>query len=253
MKTWRNLILLGGCFCASNAIADTIRLRADDWCPYSCEGGKGPQGYMVDIAQTVFEGAGHKVQYEVVAWSRAVDEGRKGVIEGIVGAITSDAEGFVFPTAEMAVSMNCFYVKSDNAWKWTNIDSLKNVTLGAVQDYSYEEAIDAHIKADGGKKVKLLTGDETTRRNLEKLIAGRLDVMLEEPGVAVYNISKLKMTDKVKAAGCTDKRDRLFIAFSPSNPKSKEYAKILSDGIEKLRKDGKLQPILDKYGVKDWK
>jgi len=45
----------------------------------------------------------------------------------------------------------------------------------------------------------------------------------------------------------------VYIAFSPFFKQSKTYAKILSDGIIKYRKNGKLQKILNKYGLKDWK
>ena len=44
----------------------------------------------------------------------------------------------------------------------------------------------------------------------------------------------------------------VFASFSPKKKKSKEYAKILSEETIKMRKDGRLQVLLDKYGIKDW-
>lgn len=44
-----------------------------------------------------------------------------------------------------------------------------------------------------------------------------------------------------------------FIAFSPVNPKSREYAAILDRGMAEMRASGRLRQILQRYGVKDWK
>jgi polar amino acid transport system substrate-binding protein len=43
------------------------------------------------------------------------------------------------------------------------------------------------------------------------------------------------------------------MAFSPKNPKSKEYAKLLSAGIEQMRLSGELSKILAKYQLTDWR
>ena len=45
----------------------------------------------------------------------------------------------------------------------------------------------------------------------------------------------------------------VFIAFSPAKKESAEYAKILTDGLKKLRETGELKKILAKYGLEDWK
>jgi len=49
------------------------------------------------------------------------------------------------------------------------------------------------------------------------------------------------------------KPSKLFIAFSPKNPKSQEYAKLLSEGTAALRASGELRKILAKYGLSDWR
>ncbi|MBF0379047.1 MAG: hypothetical protein HQK72_16440, partial [Desulfamplus sp.] len=51
----------------------------------------------------------------------------------------------------------------------------------------------------------------------------------------------------------TDKTDYIFIAFSPNNPKSKDYATLITEGIKEMRANGKLKEILNSYGLEDWK
>ncbi|MNT92496.1 hypothetical protein D3C72_2337940 [compost metagenome] len=44
----------------------------------------------------------------------------------------------------------------------------------------------------------------------------------------------------------------LYVSFSPANPKSPQYAALITKGISELRQSGELKKILDKYGVLDW-
>jgi polar amino acid transport system substrate-binding protein len=46
---------------------------------------------------------------------------------------------------------------------------------------------------------------------------------------------------------------KVYIAFSPGNKNSIDYAQILSDGILEMRSNGHLGRILFKYGLQDWK
>jgi polar amino acid transport system substrate-binding protein len=59
-------------------------------------------------------------------------------------------------------------------------------------------------------------------------------------------------SDLIKVAGVTDVVIDVFASFSPKKEKSKEYAKILSEETIKMREDGRLKVLLDKYGIKDW-
>ncbi len=58
--------------------------------------------------------------------------------------------------------------------------------------------------------------------------------------------------DAVESAGQVGAPEPVFIAFSPANPRAKEYARILDEGMKKLRSSGRLEKILGKYGIKDW-
>ena len=49
-----------------------------------------------------------------------------------------------------------------------------------------------------------------------------------------------------------DHFEKIYIAFSPQKPESHKLAKILSEGMLKLRESGKLEEILNKYGLSDW-
>ena len=241
-------ILWGGnAFCAK-----VIKLTSDPYCPLICDPKKeGKSGYMVDVARAVFEESGYSVELYIRPWSRGILDVRYGKYDGLVGCWKNHAPDFIFPENEIGKSSAKFYVRKGNPWRFNGIKSLKKVKFGIVQDYDYSDEKD-YIR-DNPDKVDAVAGEDALERNIKKIMLGRIDVIEDNETVVQYTLKKLGLRDQIIEAGTDKKPDYYFIAFSPKNPKSKKYAKILSDGIMKLRQTGKLGEILDKYGIKDWK
>lgn len=70
---------------SSISAADTIILVADKWCPYNCTPETERPGFLVEIARRAFELAGHKLEYRLMPWKRAVTEAKRGNVNGIIG------------------------------------------------------------------------------------------------------------------------------------------------------------------------
>lgn len=253
MKKLTLILLLMPCF-LSSVFADEVTLRADIWCPYNCEPHSERPGFLIEIAKSVFEKAGHTINYELLNWSRAILETRKGEYDAIIGAYRGDAPDFIFPENELAVSQICFYTKKENKWEYTGLDSLSTVTVGVINDYSYGDLLDPYIKEyeRNHERVQISSGDNALEKNFSKLIKDRITTFLEDQMVMGYFLRKNDQSDLIRKAGCL-KGENVYIAFSPVNPKSKEYADLLSQGVQELRESGKLKIILDSYGVTDWK
>ena len=230
--------------------ADELILVADEWCPYNCTPGSKTEGFMVDIAKSVFEKNGHKVIYKNMPWSRAVVSGRAGEVTGIIGAYKEDAPDFVFPEEALARSGQDFFVERSSEWKFNGLESLEGISLGVIQDYSYGQLLDDYISKNkkDPSKIQATGGDNALNTNLKKLLAGRIKAIVEDKSVMMFNLDLNKAKEKVKAAGGLPTQD-VFIAFSPKNPKSNEYANLLSKGIKDMRKNGELDKIFGKYGI----
>jgi len=98
-----------------------------------------------------------------------------------------------------------------------------------------------------------MTGDNPLEKNLKKMVIDRITVTTDDE-LVVNNIAKeLKISDQIREAGILGEPMAVYVGISPQNPKAKEIAKMLSNGIIDLRKSGELKKILDRYGVKDWK
>lgn len=247
-------LIAGTALAAPVAQADTITLRADEWCPYNCAEGSDKPGYGVEIAKEILAKAGHTLDYKNMAWARALEECRKGGVVAVIGAARKDAPDFVFPNEPMAVVDNTFVVKKGNAWRYAGSASLEKVKLGAVQGYSYDGDVGSYVEANAKDKARIDMngGDNALEQNLKKLVAGRIDATVDAKPVLAYKLAQLGLADKVEMAGSVD-LSQTFVAFSPANPKSKEYAQLIDKGLAEMRASGRLKQILDRYGVTDWK
>ncbi len=249
------LFLMGGA-ASGSALADQIVLASDNWCPFNCEPESQNPGYMIEIARAAFEPLGHTVTYTLVPWSRAIKDTRRGKYQGIIGGYKSDAPDFIYPENELGMIGMSIFVTKDAEWKYTGLDSLSVISLGVIRDYEYSTEINRYIDEHLGEanRIQMLSGDEPLAINIRKLIRGRIDALIETPPVLWYTAKELGVTDELKSAGVAVEAKKAYIAFSPAEPeKSKKYAQILSETVERLRKSKKLETILEKYGLTDWK
>lgn len=234
--------------------ADTITLMGDSWAPYNAEPNSNEEGYAIEVARIIFERNGLKVEYEIAPWNRSLLEIRAGGYTGIVGASKGDARDFVFPEEEIGITKNVFFVTNNSKWRYSGIQSLEKERLGVIADYSYGKELDEYIKANNNNenKVQKVRGEDALLQNIKKLQAGRISVLVEDKAVLEYRLKKMGILTGIVEAGAIEENP-IYIAFTPKNPNSGLYAKMISDGIVGLRKSGKLREILKKYGLKDWK
>ena len=247
------LILVTLLFTTFNIQAETIVLKADKWCPFNCEPtekNKNENGYMVEVAKYIFERRGHNVVYQNQHWANAIKIGREGKATALVATTKADAPDFIYSDKSMGSNKECFYVKTNDPWEFIDIKSLANRKLGTVEAYAYSGELTAFMHENPTSLYKA-TGENPLEQNLVELNSGKINTVVENPFVFNYFTEKKKIRDQFADAGCTT-GDDLYIGFSPKNPRSKEFAKILSDGILELRKDGTLDKIISKYSLKEW-
>jgi len=237
----------------SASAADVVKLAADEWCPYNCAPDGDRQGYIVEIAREALKPAGLTVEYSTMPWKRALLDVREGRLNGALGAQVGEAEG-LFPQEPLGAGRNILAMLPDRAaaFTWTGIDSLKALRLGGAQGYAYDQGpIDAYI-AGAGKAVELLSGTEIQSQNLRKLLAGRVDAVIEDENVMRMTISEMQPKPDVRMVAIGEAAF-ISVAFSAAIPDSKKHVELIDDYIVKARADGRLRTLLAKYGLEDWK
>jgi len=237
---------------AGFATAATITIRTDMWAPYTDEPGEKP-GYMVEVAEAIFTANGDKIDYQLMPWTRCLEDVKKGTYDAVLGTDPDESPTFVYPVEALGVNQNAFYVKKGSSWKYTNTESFKQIRLGLIDGYGYYPELDSYIETYKGNKLFKATGDDALPKLLKMLKAGRLDAVIDNVNVMSSIIQNEKLENTIVSAGVVDHKSDLFMAFTPAKDSSKDYAKIFDAGLVELRNSGKLQEILAKYGLKDWK
>ncbi|MDX2112509.1 MAG: transporter substrate-binding domain-containing protein [Alphaproteobacteria bacterium] len=235
----------------------TIALVADEWCPYNCAPSSEHQGFIVDIARAVFEKEGIRVTYDTMPWQEALEKTRRGEFSAVVGAAPEDAPDFVFPNLEQGWPQIQFFVLSTSRWRYLGRDSLNSVRLGVAAAYSYGQVIDTYIEhhRDDPARIHMASGNHVLQDNIELLLSGDIDVVMEDALVMSYYLSQHDLEKRIILAGRLPISDKngVYLAFSPADPKSSHYAELLDRGLARLRENGDLEAILARYHVKDWR
>jgi polar amino acid transport system substrate-binding protein len=235
------------------ALADNVSLRADEWYPYNGTPGSARPGYMIELAQQALAKGGHQVSYALMPWERALEAVRKGEYDCVVGAAKSDAPDFVYPEEPMGRDQTVFYVKKGTAWRYAGIPSLASVKLAVIAGYSYDEELDRYIEENAGKPaLQVISGDNALDQNVKKLKAGRVDVVAESQAVFSAKVADMGLKGEFDLAGTQGEPDEVYVACSPARPASRDYARLLTEGVRAMRASGELSTLLEKYGVDPW-
>lgn len=240
------LALLSG-----TAQADTVVIRADRWYPMNGDPNDSNPGFMIEIARYSLEKAGHQVDYDLMPWARALHQAKNGLIDCVVGAYKSDAPNFLFPDISQGATNTAAFVKKGSTWRYTNLEALKLLNVGAVASYSYGKEIDTFITANP-ERIHLLSGEHALEQNIRKLLSSRIDVVLESPAVLNAKLKEMHLTNHIEFAGSITKPENLYVACTPRKASSVEYVRLIGDGTRELRASGELKNILDRYGLQDW-
>jgi polar amino acid transport system substrate-binding protein len=240
----------------SNLYADEITVVAPDFfCPYACKAGGSLEGTTVDIARAALALKGHTIKYSNMNYERTIEEVKTGKYHATPSTFPSEAPGFVFPEEESSQAQWCVFAAPKSTLKFTKEDDLLTYPskVGIVGGYAYTPKIDDWIKTKKDK-FEEQQGDTALNKLTKMVNGGRISVLIEDSANINWNIRNKTFAD-VKSIGClpATKEQKSYIVFSPANPKSKQYAADMTEGVKKLRQSGELKKILEKYGMKDWK
>jgi len=237
---------------AAAAQADTITITADEWCPYNCTPGSDKPGYVVELAQKIYGDAGHEVKYKTMPWQRALKAGARGQVNGVIAvSFQPETEKMVLPEEPIVQYQIKAVTAKDSDWEYTGPDSLGDRRVAVLDGYNYG---DAFMKWMENNQDQIVTnrGDAALERSLEMVKSGRVAMTLDGQYVLRHTINQAGLSDSVEFSGTVGDSVPLYLGFSKKAGNAEEYAKLWTEGIQRMRENGTLQPILDKYQVDDW-
>lgn len=252
----RQLCLLSALVGLRPALAGPL-LVADEWCPYNCAQNDARQGYVIDLLRGIFAQAGLPATYQVTPWTRAirmVEQGKADLLVGTTPEITPD----LLISLPIGENRTCFFAARGSTWHFRQIADLHEQRLGVIQDYvSYDAGgeFDRYVASSPEKQGKVLraTGAQALQNNFRMLMAGRLDVVVENCNVGAYRLQRLGLSQEIQPAGQLDSfNGTVNIGLNPAAPNAQRWLKLINQGLAEKRRSGELERLLQSYGLHDW-
>ncbi|WP_214131765.1 substrate-binding periplasmic protein [Alteromonas oceanisediminis] len=230
-----------------------ITVAGDDWCPVNCSEKSVDKGFMIDAATQILALEGYTVNYIEMPWTRAIKLARDGEIDAVVGAFEGDAPDFVFSNSPLLyLSPNSLFVKSDTEWEYNGISSLNDVRLGVISGYDYGAVMNDYIRSrlfyDNNRMIQVF-GDNATKRNIDLLRLGRVDVIVENAIVFWYQVADDGDANRFREVSTGDSPKACHIAFSPVIKDANELVNAFDRGYHRLQQQQTLQSIAEKYSI----
>lgn len=253
------LLLLLAMLCAlpggrARADAAAVTLLADVWCPYNCDPASDSPGYAIEVARAAFAASGRRVEYRVMSWTRSMAEVAAGHAAAVIGLTRREDSTFVFPREPIGISAVGFATRGESTFRYAGPSSLEGHVLGVVASYTFDGPCGAYIRDNAADRdlIQLVSGDDALVKNLNKLRAGRIDIVVDDGNVLARALADPIAGAGLRLAGTTDAAP-VYIAFSPALSDSPKLAGVLDSGIARLRASGALAAILARYHLRDWK
>lgn len=234
----------------SLAQSETLVIAADIWCPINCDPKDEKQGLGVEVARAVFEPLGYHVRYEVMPWVRVLEEAHEGKVDIVIAANPSDDPNLLYPKHPLMEMTDDFYVLKDNPLVYRDINSLKGLRVGIISGYGYDPIVNAYLdeaRTNPGL-VQEVFGDDALQQNIRKLLAGRIDLIIESGPIMDDMLQKTAQAGLIRHLGGVP-QGNIYLAFSPAHMKSEARIKEYEARIAELRASGRLATIYESYKV----
>ncbi|MFO6120033.1 substrate-binding periplasmic protein, partial [Pseudomonas aeruginosa] len=143
-----------------------------------------------------------------------------------------------------------FYTRHDSDWRYSGDASLLGQRLGLAQGYVNNPRFEAWRSQAGDDDLHLqvLGGERVLPRNLQKLLLGRIDVLLEDRDIIEHYLEHHpQLAGQVRRAGELPGRQPLHVGLSPHLPEVDARLAELDEGLRQLRREGTLKVLGERY------
>ncbi|WP_298213008.1 transporter substrate-binding domain-containing protein [Acidovorax sp.] len=224
--------------------AETLRIATGELPPYASSA-RPDDGISLHIVRQAFAKVGVKVTYVFLPWTRALVETRDGKWDATAawGRSAERDKGFLISDNVLTEQWQILY-RSDRSFKWSNLQDLKGQRIGVVADYTYTPEF--WRMAKDGLLLADVAPDDVS--NLNKLLAGRVDIVLLDRNVACDLLGSKFTGEQARRVRAHPKlfvpNFTTHVMMSEKLPESARRMKAFNQGLEALRRSGEYGDIL---------
>ncbi len=238
-------IFFSGVMTASYAEEKKIKLGTGEWLPLT--GKKLEHGGPINkIASDALTQLGYQPEFFYNAWAKSIENVAAGeyAVESCMWKTKEREENFIFTKQPILDGRVVFLKRKGDGWTFKGMNSLAGKKVGIMPGYGYG---DSFLAAQN------FTRDESPDlpSMIKKLVAGQIDVTLEDESILNYFITKEmpELAQKLELDSTPILRTPCYLTVSKKIPD----AQVLADGIDsqlkKMKADKSYQQILKYYGL----
>lgn len=225
-----------------SSYAQTLTIAQDPWPPFVDEDAAG-QGLSIEIVRAALEPKGYQIKMNFVPWARALNGVKNAQYDVLASAwFTQERSEYLAFSDDYLSNEIKFIMRSKDSFQYNGIDSLTGKNIGVVRGYGYG---DEFLNATNFKRHE--TKDLVS--NVKKLVAGRIDLTLEDELVAKSLLAKEapEMLGKITFVTNPLSTKPMHIAVGKKNPKHQQIIQDFNQGLKEIKASGKFQELVNKY------
>lgn len=221
-----------------------LTMASDPWPPFIDSSEPGG-GLSLEIIRAAYKTQGYEVKMENVPWARAEEGVKMGTYDILPNTwVTEERKAYLMYSDPFAANEVRFIKKKYDPFEYSDLSSLKGKRIGIIRGYGYGDAFMASTEFKR----------ETTSNfmlNVKKLVAGRLDLIIEDEIVARAKINKKNpaILNKLEFTKKPFSRKDVHVTCGLENPRHKEIISAFNKGLMEIKKNGDYATIMTKYGI----
>lgn len=176
--------------------AASVNIGIDEFEPFTYQEGNAVTGYTVEVVQRVLNNMGIASSIKIYPWARIVNMFKDGETDILVGVFQTDERRKLawFPAEPTGAYKYVMIIRKEDVdkIKYRSFEDLKGRSIGLQRETAYSKELLEYAKQNA--KLEYVTNID---HNFLKLERKRFDCVIEEIGVAVASIRKLRMQDKL--------------------------------------------------------
>ncbi len=207
-------------------------------------GGVPEGGIAVRLVRRVFAELEIGTDMKLLPWNRVIKMAEYGRIDGILNVLaTPERETFLVFSSPYYQSTSVIYFDSRRLpdFSWEKPEDLLRYRIGLVRGYAFSDELIRRSESDIDP---LIDWSDTSEMNFAKLLAGRVELVIEDEAVG-HRI--LSADPKLAAAVGTAGKPFILHRYRMAIAKASSFRHLLSridDILDRLRRSGELDAII---------
>tara|TARA_R110002167_G_scaffold21306_4_gene77654 strand:- start:34 stop:744 length:711 start_codon:yes stop_codon:yes gene_type:complete len=204
------------------------------------------KGILIEVINEVFARAGYAIEIELKPWARCLKEVKHGIVDGIFSAfVTPERQSYLTYTNEILIMQSqAFFVPLHSTITFDgDLKKMSNLSIGVINKTSYGPILDKALKDGMFNRIEIA---QSSKSNLLKLIAGRIDLIPSYRHVVLSTAKTLGLEDSIKQLNPTVESIPSYLAFS----KNKDFSQVIIDydnTLKSMKQDGSYDKIFKQY------